>query len=117
MSLFSRFHGGLRLYLEFITQPTQGNDKLSIFLQIASKHFDMRVHRTVVAVEIDRALIPVLGETLADYDNVTVIEGDIMKIDLPALFAEHFAGRNVTVCANLPYYITSPILSALLEAE
>ena len=68
----------------------------------------------VVAVEIDRALIPVLGETLADYDNVTVIEGDIMKTDLPALFAEHFAGKNV--CANLPYYITTPILMLLLES-
>ncbi|MBR5220375.1 MAG: 16S rRNA (adenine(1518)-N(6)/adenine(1519)-N(6))-dimethyltransferase, partial [Clostridia bacterium] len=74
------------------------------------------MYEKVVAVEIDRALIPVLGETLADYDNVTVIEGDIMKIDLPALFAEHFAGKNVTVCANLPYYITTPILMLLLES-
>lgn len=74
------------------------------------------MYEKVVAVEIDRALIPVLGETLADYDNVTVIEGDIMKTDLPALFAEHFAGKNVTVCANLPYYITTPILMLLLES-
>ena len=74
------------------------------------------MYEKVVAVEIDRALIPVLGEALADYDNVTVIEGDIMKIDLPALFAEHFAGKNVTVCANLPYYITTPILMLLLES-
>lgn len=71
----------------------------------------------VVAVEIDRALIPVLHETLADYDNVTVIEGDIMKLDLPALFREQFAGMHVTVCANLPYYITTPILMLLLESE
>ncbi len=74
------------------------------------------MYEKVVAVEIDRALIPVLGETLADYDNVTVIEGDIMKTDLKALFAEQFAGKNVTVCANLPYYITTPILMRLLES-
>ena len=74
------------------------------------------MYEKVVAVEIDRALIPVLGETLADYDNVTVIEGDIMKTDLKSLFAEHFEGKNVTVCANLPYYITTPILMLLLES-
>ncbi|MGM9625330.1 MAG: 16S rRNA (adenine(1518)-N(6)/adenine(1519)-N(6))-dimethyltransferase RsmA [Eubacteriales bacterium] len=74
------------------------------------------MYEKVVAVEIDRALIPVLGETLAGYDNVTVIEGDIMKLDLHALFAEHFAGMHVTVCANLPYYITTPILMLLLES-
>ncbi len=74
-------------------------------------------YEKVVCVEIDRALIPVLSETLADYDNVTVIEGDILKIDLEALYSEHFAGRRVTVCANLPYYITTPILMRLLESR
>ncbi|MBQ3066295.1 MAG: 16S rRNA (adenine(1518)-N(6)/adenine(1519)-N(6))-dimethyltransferase RsmA [Clostridia bacterium] len=74
------------------------------------------MYAKVVAVEIDHALIGVLKETLADYDNVTVIEGDIMKTDLQALFAEHFAGMRVTVCANLPYYITTPILMLLLES-
>ena len=74
-------------------------------------------YEKVVCVEIDRALIPVLSETLADYDNVTVIEGDILKIDLDALFKEHFAGKRVTVCANLPYYITTPILMRLLESR
>ena len=73
------------------------------------------MYAKVVAVEIDHALIGVLKETLADYDNVTVIEGDIMKTDLQALFAEHFAGMRVTVCANLPYYITTPILMLLLD--
>ena len=74
-------------------------------------------YKKVVAVEIDRALIPVLAETLADYDNVTVINDDIMKLDLPALWAEHFSGMRVTVCANLPYYITTPILMLLLESR
>ena len=70
----------------------------------------------VVAVEIDKGLIPILEKTLADFDNVTVINGDIMKIDLPTLIAEHADGRPVSVCANLPYYITTPILMLLLES-
>lgn len=70
----------------------------------------------VVAVEIDRGLIPVLDKTLAEYDNVTVINEDIMKVDLAKLIAEHSEGRAVSVCANLPYYITTPILMYLLES-
>ena len=69
----------------------------------------------VVAIELDRRLIPVLGETLAGYDNVTVIQGDVLKLDLREIIAGHFAGMKVVVCANLPYYITSPIIAALLE--
>ena len=70
----------------------------------------------VVAVEIDRGLIPVLSKTLADYNNVTVINEDIMKIDIASLVAEYSQGRPVSVCANLPYYITTPILMHLLES-
>ena len=70
----------------------------------------------VVAVEIDKGLIPVLDRTLAEFDNVTVINDDVMKIDLPKLIAEHSDGRPVSVCANLPYYITTPILMMLLES-
>jgi len=69
----------------------------------------------VVAIELDRRLIPVLGETLAGYDNVTVIQGDVLELDLRGIIAEHFAGMKVVVCANLPYYITSPIITTLLE--
>lgn len=71
----------------------------------------------VVAVEIDSGLIPVLEETLADFDNVEVINSDIMKIDINALYEEKFEGKNVYVCANLPYYITTPILMLLLESR
>ena len=71
----------------------------------------------VVAVEIDKGLIPVLGETLADFDNVEVINSDIMKTDLEGLFSEKFGEKNVYVCANLPYYITTPILMLLLESR
>ena len=70
----------------------------------------------VLAVEIDKGLIPILGKTLADYDNVTVINDDIMKVDLPALIEKYAEGRPVSVCANLPYYITTPILMSLLES-
>lgn len=71
----------------------------------------------VVAVEIDSGLIPVLEETLVDLDNVEVINSDIMKTDINKLFEEKFAGKDVCVCANLPYYITTPILMLLLESR
>ena len=71
--------------------------------------------KKVVAVELDSRLIPVLQYTLADYDNVKVINEDVLKVDLPGLIAEEFPGMEVVVCANLPYYITSPIIMALLE--
>ena len=73
-------------------------------------------YERVVAVEIDTGLIPVLEKTLAEYDNVRVINDDVMKIDLAALVAEEAQGRDVVVCANLPYYITTPILMRLLES-
>lgn len=69
----------------------------------------------VVSVEIDRRLPPLLAETLADYDNIRIVEGDVLKVDLRSLIREEFGDRPVAVCANLPYYITSPILMRLLE--
>ena len=71
----------------------------------------------VVAVEIDKRLIPVLEETLADFDNIKVINEDVLKLDLHKLIAEEFQGMKVVVCANLPYYITSPIIMSLLEEK
>jgi 16S rRNA (adenine1518-N6/adenine1519-N6)-dimethyltransferase len=73
-------------------------------------------YKKVVAVEIDKGLIPVLAKTLAEYDNVTVINNDVMKLDLAALVEEYSEGMEVCVCANLPYYITTPILMRLLES-
>jgi 16S rRNA (adenine1518-N6/adenine1519-N6)-dimethyltransferase len=70
----------------------------------------------VVAVEIDARLLPILDETLGRYDNVTVIHGDILKTPLAGIAEKYFPGREITVCANLPYYITSPILMYLLES-
>ena len=72
-------------------------------------------HKSVVALEIDRGLIPVLDYTLGEFDNVTVHNEDVMQADLEALLASAFAEGPVSVCANLPYYITSPILMKLLE--
>ena len=76
-----------------------------------------RVAKKVVAIELDKRLIPILSETLSGCDNVEVINADAMKLDLKALIAERFGARKVAVCANLPYYITSPIIMGLLEGK
>ncbi|MBQ8231357.1 MAG: 16S rRNA (adenine(1518)-N(6)/adenine(1519)-N(6))-dimethyltransferase RsmA [Lachnospiraceae bacterium] len=69
----------------------------------------------VIAVEIDKALIPILKETLADYDNVTVINDDILKVDINSIVEERNGGKPIKVVANLPYYITTPIIMGLFE--
>ena len=70
----------------------------------------------VAAVELDRALLPILAETLADCSNVEIIPGDVMKLDLAQLTVERFNGYTVKACANLPYNITTPVITRLLEA-
>ena len=72
--------------------------------------------RQVVAVEIDRNLIPILGETLAAWDNVTIINEDILKVDIRELADRYNGGRPIKVVANLPYYITTPIIMGLFES-
>ena len=69
----------------------------------------------VVAVEIDERLLPVLEETLCEHKNIKIINADVMKINLHEIIQDEFKGLNVAVCANLPYYITSPIIMMLLE--
>ena len=71
----------------------------------------------VVAIELDRALFPVLEETLADCPNVEVVHGDVLKTDLSAICKEKFGDKKVYACANLPYYITTPAISALLDSK
>lgn len=73
--------------------------------------------REVAVVEIDDKLIPILEETLQDYGNVTIIHGDILKVDIEELAQEKNQGRSVKVVANLPYYITTPIIMGLLEGS
>ena len=71
----------------------------------------------VVSVELDRALLPILKETLADCPNAEIVPGDILKTDIPALVGERFAGLTAVACANLPYNITTPVITALLQAQ
>lgn len=80
-----------------------------------------REYDRVVSVEIDRGLIPLLGEALVEYENASVVEADFMELDLPAFLEERFgdllsAGGTVSVCANLPYYITTPVIMKLIES-
>lgn len=103
------------------------DDPHSVILEIGpgigclTQELCMRFQK-VIAVEIDKGLIPILSKTLAEYDNWTVINQDVLKLNLAALLAEHIDGEigkdvKVSVCANLPYYITTPILMALLESR
>ncbi len=71
----------------------------------------------VVAVEIDKTLIPVLADTLSEYNNVTVINEDVLKVDIAQIVAEYNEGRPIKVVANLPYYITTPIIMKLFESK
>ncbi len=71
----------------------------------------------VVCIEIDSRLLPVLDETLAEFDNIKIVNEDVLKVNLHELIAQEFPGMPVAVCANLPYYITSPIIMNLLESH
>lgn len=72
--------------------------------------------KKVISIELDTRLLPVLSETLSEFDNIEIVNADVLKIDLHALIKEKFADcKNISVCANLPYYITSPVIMKLLE--
>lgn len=83
---------------------------------VLTKELALRADK-VSAVEIDTRLMPVLDETLKEFDNIKIYNEDVMKADLHKIIAEDFAGLNVAVCANLPYYITSPVIMLLLESH
>lgn len=76
-----------------------------------------KIAKKVVCIELDTRLLPILDETLADFDNIEIVNADVMKTDLKALIEEKFQGMDVVVCANLPYYITSPVITMLLESR
>lgn len=76
-----------------------------------------KMYKKVLAIEVDSDLIPLLSEALCEYDNLEIIEADAMKIDFAALVKEKFPDEKVSVCANLPYYITSPVIMRLLDAS
>ena len=73
--------------------------------------------KKVVALEIDQRLIPVLNDTLSEYDNVKIINADVMKTDMKELLHREFGGEKISIAANLPYYITTPIITTLLESR
>lgn len=73
--------------------------------------------KKVVAIELDKRLLPILSETLSEYDNLKIINADALKIDLNKIICDEFSGMNVVICANLPYYITSPIIMKILEEK
>lgn len=83
---------------------------------VLTKELALRCKK-VVAVEIDEGLKPILQETLSEFSNIEIIFADFMQTDLKALFEEKFRGEEVVVCANLPYYITSPVIMRLLEEK
>lgn len=83
---------------------------------VLTKELAMRCEK-VIAVEIDTTLKPILEETLAEFDNVEIVFADVMETDLAALLAEKAPGMEVVVCANLPYYITSPVIMRVLESR
>ncbi|MDD2955680.1 MAG: 16S rRNA (adenine(1518)-N(6)/adenine(1519)-N(6))-dimethyltransferase RsmA [Oscillospiraceae bacterium] len=85
-------------------------------LGVLTRELTLRADK-VVCIELDSRLIPVLDETLAEFDNVSVLNEDVLKVDLARLIREEFPGLEVVVCANLPYYITSPIVMSILEAR
>lgn len=83
---------------------------------VLTKELALRADK-VSAVEIDKRLMPVLAETLADFDNIKIYNEDVMKADLHKIINDDFSGLKAAVCANLPYYITSPVIMMLLESN
>lgn len=105
-----------------MAQSLNANDKTGVLeigpgIGVLTKEL-CSVAGKVVSVELDSRLFPILSETLCDFDNIEIVEGDALKMDLNALIEEKFAGMSdIKVCANLPYYITSPIIMKLIESR
>ncbi|MBS5566370.1 MAG: 16S rRNA (adenine(1518)-N(6)/adenine(1519)-N(6))-dimethyltransferase [Firmicutes bacterium] len=100
------------------SEAGEGNGVLEIGPGIgALSHELCRRAGRVVAVELDKALLPILDETMANFDNFEVVSADILKTDIPALVREKLTGLTPIVCANLPYNITTPAITALLESK
>lgn len=122
---FSKSMGQNFLIADWVPRNTaeaSGADKSSGVLEVGpgigplTRELCQRAGK-VVSVELDHQLYPVLAETLSEYDNFTLVEGDILKQDLSALVAEHFTGLRPILCANLPYNITTPLLTACVKAK
>ena len=97
-------------------QPGWGMIEIGAGVGVLTAELAQRADK-VVCIEIDSRLLPILDETLAEYDNIKIVNQDVLKVDLHKLIAEDFPNMPVAVCANLPYYITSPIIMNLLESR
>ena len=98
-----------------VCSPADGVLEIGPGIGVLTAQLGLRAKK-VVAVELDKRLLPVLEETLGEFDNIEVVNGDVLKLDLASLIKEKFADcKRVSVCANLPYYITSPVIMRLLE--
>lgn len=97
-------------------QPGWGMIEIGAGVGVLTAELAQRADK-VVCIEIDSRLLPILDETLAEYDNIKIVNQDVLKVDLHKLIAEEFPDMPVAVCANLPYYITSPIIMNLLESR
>ena len=97
-------------------QPGYGIIEIGTGIGVLTAELAKRADK-VCAVEIDSRLLPILDETLADFDNIKIFNEDVMKCDLHKLIREEFQGLRTAVCANLPYYITSPVIMLLLESR
>ena len=97
-------------------QPGWGMIEIGAGVGVLTAELAQRADK-VVCMEIDSRLLPILDETLAEYDNIKIVNQDVLKVDLHKLIAEEFPNMPVAVCANLPYYITSPIIMNLLESR
>lgn len=99
-----------------VWEDNMGVIEIGTGVGVLTKELALRAKK-VVAIELDLSLMPILSETLADFDNITIINEDVLKADLEKIIKEHFEGMKVCVCANLPYYITSPVIMKLLESK
>lgn len=97
-------------------QPGWGMIEIGAGVGVLTAELASRADK-VVCIEIDSRLLPILDETLAEFDNIKIVNEDVLKVDLHKLIAEEFPNMPVAVCANLPYYITSPIIMNLLESR
>lgn len=97
-------------------QPGWGMIEIGAGVGVLTAELARRADK-VVCIEIDSRLLPILDETLAEFDNIKIVNEDVLKVDLHKLIAEEFPDMPVAVCANLPYYITSPIIMSLLESR
>lgn len=99
-----------------VTDENMGVIEIGAGVGVLTKEL-AKLAKKVVSIELDTGLLPILGETLGEFENIEIINEDVLKADLHKIIKEHFGDMKVAVCANLPYYITSPVIMKLLESR